>query len=130
MINKPTVIIVFVMAALIGLYAAATPADRDRWLAALWLSKGAAERVRQDTEAERRQAAAEEEQRQLRRAHAALEPSDGVGLSGERTSALLDPEQACAQWRAVHRLRQESGQPGDAERTRIDRAMSARCGTH
>jgi Skp family chaperone for outer membrane proteins len=128
--KKPTVIIALAIAVLIGLYASATPADRDRWLAALWLSKGAAERVRQDTEAERKQAAAEQEQRELRRAYAELAPAGSGGLSGERTSAVLDPEQACAQWRAVQRLRQESAQSGNAERTRLDREMSARCGTH
>lgn len=130
MIKKPTVIIVFAIAVLIGLYASATPADRDRWLAALWLSEGAAERVRQDTEAARKQAAVEQEQRALRRAYAELEPTGGAGSGGERTSAVLDPEQACAQWHAVQRLRQQSEHPGDAQRTRLDQEMNARCGAH
>jgi hypothetical protein len=129
-IKKPTVIIVFAIAVLSGLYASATPADRDRWLSALWLSKGAAERVRQDNHAARKHATAAQEQREMRRAYAELERTSGAGGTEERTSAVLDPEQACAQWHAVQRLRHESGQPADTEQTRFDREMNARCAAH
>jgi hypothetical protein len=129
-IKKPTVIVIFALAVLIGLYASATPADRDRWLAALWLSKKAAARVQDDLAAERKAAAEQQEERERRRAYAAFEPEGSDGAGGAQTSAVLDPEQACAQYRAVKRLRDASGRAPQQANSKLHQELQARCGGH
>jgi dsRNA-specific ribonuclease len=129
--KKPTIIVMLVVAIVAALYYGASPKDRDRWLAHLGLSKNAAARVQHDLKTERKMAAAQQEQRELRKAYAAAAgsaPSDEPKV--ELSSAALDAGEACAKFHEFARLRKESGEEDDGAASRLQKELEKRCGSH
>jgi hypothetical protein len=123
MIKRPTIITVFVLAVLTAVYYCATPADRDRWLASLGLSKAAKERVRNSVLAEREAAARAQEEARYR-GEVPGSPREDGGTS----SAMLSPDEVCARFHEVQRLRRESGMEAITSKTELE--LEGSCGTH
>lgn len=105
MIKKNVVIFVLVGSCVAGIYWFSTPAERDRWLAVLGLSEEASNRVGEELERRKRDAAAAKEAARARAAATAAQNEDYAPGGGAGD--------ACQSYREQARQMAESGQVPD-----------------